>query len=142
MKPYKPWRRWTANPTSRFPRGVMKWRCPTRVRPTRARTGALTTAPTLRAKPSRTTRTSCASPSGRTGKDRATTASPIQVQIITSLIRQRVARTLKEKEAHTDAHSGLKSFKRLNYPAHNELEGQSEAANYLFSMEVIFLSHS
>jgi len=72
----RPWRRWTANPTSRCRRAATRWRCPTPARRTRARTAApTTTAPTRRARPSPTTPTSCASPSGRTGRGRATTAN-------------------------------------------------------------------
>lgn len=77
--PYKPWRRWTVNPTSRCRRDAMKWKCPTPARLTRARTAAPTTAPTPHAKPCPTTRTSYALPSAPTERDRATIASPSQV---------------------------------------------------------------
>lgn len=45
---------------------------------------------------------------------------------------------------HTHAHMlwSLKGPGWISYYGNNEPEGQSEAANYLFSVEVIFLSHS
>lgn len=80
VEPCEPWRRWTANPTSRCLRGAMKWRCPTPAHPMRVRMGAPITAPTHHARPCLTTHTSFASPSVHIGKGRATTANPNKVQ--------------------------------------------------------------